>query len=277
MLLAEFIRESTASLSSVYPEREASSIVTILCAERLGVKSYTHIVEPGRTVPPENATALASDIGRLLDGEPLQYVLGFSDFCGRRFKVTPDVLIPRPETAELADMIVRESAGGERILDLCTGSGCIAWTLANEIPSSEVVGVDVSPEALAVARAQDLGRTPSFVEADILKAPCGFGTFDVLVSNPPYIMEGEKASMRRNVLAYEPALALFVPDNDPLLFYVAVAEWALRLLNGSGRGYVEINDSLGPQTAQLFSSRGFRDVRLMKDISGRDRFVKFVR
>jgi release factor glutamine methyltransferase len=173
-----------------------------------------------------------------------------------------------------------------RILDLCTGSGCIAWTLALEIPGAEVTGIDISDGALTVASGQDfseeLARTsalkPHFVKADVLGKPMAdLGLFDIIVSNPPYVMDKEKALMRTNVLDHEPHLALFVSDDDPLVFYRAVADWASKLLKVGGYGVVEINEALGEQTAEVFRIAGFSGVRVIKDLSDRDRFVEFTR
>ena len=239
----------------------------MLCESSLGTKNYTHIVEPEYQVPAAKEPELEAAMERLCTGEPIQYVLGKADFYGRTFKVSPSVLIPRPETEllcreaiKIAERMVRmRSAYGKnklRILDLCTGSGCIAWTMALEIPGSEVVGVDISNDALKVACSQTFEEIDknhssiSFVQGDVLEADLlpEIGKFDLILSNPPYIKESEKAKMRRNVLEHEPALALFVPDEDPQLFYRAVGFLAKRLLNPEGFGLVEINETEGPQT-----------------------------
>jgi release factor glutamine methyltransferase len=171
-----------------------------------------------------------------------------------------------------------------RLLDMCTGSGCIAWTLALEMPGTEVTAVDISDGALAVASTQDfaeeMSRTgacaPKFLKADVLSHPdSSFCQFDIIVSNPPYVMDKEKALMRANVLDHEPHLALFVPDDDPLLFYRAVADWAYVLLAQDGLGLVEINEALGKETAAVFLERGFGSAEVIRDLSGRDRFVRF--
>ena len=172
-----------------------------------------------------------------------------------------------------------------RVLDLCTGSGCIAWTMALENPDAEVVAVDISDAALEVASSQDfsdeLSRTgakaPVFVKADVLADVPFAGQFDIILSNPPYVMDTETALMRTNVLDHEPHLALFVSDDDPLIFYRAVARWASRLLSSSGFGIVEINEALGAETAQVFIDAGFPTAQVLQDFSGRDRFVHFSR
>lgn len=284
MLLADFIRKSSAALERLYPSPEAGGLVSLLCRERLGVKSYTHIVEPQFEIPADGLAVLAGDMRRLCEGEPIQYVLGYAEFLGRRFKVNPAVLIPRPETGQLVEEAVRmlHAAGSKpRVLDLCTGSGCIAWSVAFGVPGSEVTAVDISAEALGLAETQFSGlpaevTAPVFVRSDVLSAcPEIDGTFDLLVSNPPYVMEKEKPLMRRNVLDYEPGLALFVPDDDPLLFYRAIATAAKRLLAPSGVGIVETNEALGPETEEIFRSAGYQETEIIRDFFSKDRFVKF--
>lgn len=283
MLLTQFINESTEALSHIYPLAEARGIVLMLCQEVLGVKSYTHIVEPQTLIPEERVPELLQMRSRLLDSEPIQYVLGFCEFCGRRFAVAPGVLIPRPETEELVAASLSTLLSlpqPTRVLDLCTGSGCIAWSIAGELPSSAVVGVDISPAALAIAESQfKTENPPKFICADILKTDeiPSWEKFDLIVSNPPYIMEKEKSQMRANVLDYEPSLALFVPDEDPLLFYEAVARWAVKLLKDSGVGLVEINEHLADETARLFCREGFEDTTVIRDIFSKNRIVRFAR
>ena len=285
MLLTAFLKEGTAVLEPLYPSSEARSLLLMLCEAQLGVQRHTPILEPAYPIPPERLESLLSALERLKTGEPVQYVLGFSEFMGRRFRVSPAVLIPRPETEQLVMEAVQTLRGlprGARVLDLCTGSGCIAWSLALEVPGTSVVGVDITRQALEVARSQDFplppgAQAPVFIQADILDTaqPFPFGPFDWVLSNPPYIMEAEKAQMRRNVLDFEPPAALFVPDTDPLVFYRAVAAWCGCLLVPGGRGLVEINESLGVDTAEVFASAGFGDVRQMKDFFDKDRFVSF--
>lgn len=274
MRLVDFQKKAIEALVGIYPESEARSIISLLIQERLGLPSYAPVTDPDREIETEQ---LEEDLERLLNNEPVQYVLGYAEFYGRRFRVTPDVLIPRPETEELVEAVLRSpvAAGHDpRILDLCTGSGCIAWTLALEIPDSTVVGVDISPKALAVARRQFSDPRVSFRRADVLKRyPVGAG-YDIIVSNPPYITESERAQMRRNVLDYEPALALFVPDDDPLKFYRALADIAKDHLSPGGFGIFEANSLVCGDIAELLKTN-FIDINIIKDISGRDRFVSF--
>ena len=291
MLLKELILKGTETISSLYHDWEAKEMVYAFLEHQLGTKRHTHIVEPMYEVADDQAEGALSAFLRMAAGEPLQYVTGFADFYGRRFRVTPDVLIPRPET-ELLCRNVNEpsehSATSPTILDLCTGSGCIAWTLALEMPGAEVTAVDISDGALEVASSQDFAeetaRTgalpPVFVKADVLAGPSASGIagpYDILVSNPPYVMDKEKALMRSNVLDHEPHLALFVSDEDPLVFYRAVADWARTLLKPDGFGIVEINEALGEETSEVFRKAGFFRTEIIKDLSDRDRFVRFSR
>lgn len=297
MLLSEFIASALAGLESLYPRAEARSMVSILVCERLGVQSWTHIANPSFEVPEQSLAQLEADLQKLLASEPLQYVLGYAEFYGRRFRVTKDVLIPRPETELLVDTVLqklksasRDCDGAPKILDLCTGSGCIAWTLALEPVGAQLTAIDISPAALAIARSQfsaelSQGAEVTFIEADVLDlseeglsgahSKLALGQFDVIVSNPPYVMEQEKALMRSNVLDHEPALALFVPDDDPLIFYRAIAHHASRLLSAHGWGIVEINTLLAEPTAKCFRQAGLQDVTILPDLSGKPRFVSF--
>lgn len=285
MTLKDVIREGTETLSQFYPEREAREMVYATLEKILGTTRHTHILEPHYQVSDEDLTEVRDAFSRMASGEPLQYVLKEAWFYGRRFNVSSDVLIPRPETEILCrTAALNRKEKTPRILDLCTGSGCIAWTLALEIPGAEVTGADISDEALKVADNQGFSEEisvsgairPQFVKADVLAYPLtSLGQFDMIVSNPPYVMESEKALMRSNVLDYEPHLALFVSDDDPLIFYRAVAEWALLMLRPGGYGIVEINEALALETEEIFRNLGFRNVRTVKDLHDKDRFVDF--
>ncbi len=300
MQLKEFVVSSRQQLSALYPSEEANTIVGVLCTEYLGVESYTYMVNPEYEIKDKMLVQAEAALKRLVAGEPLQYVLGYTVFYGHKFKLNPSVLIPRPETElicryviEQAMMLYRHrSAYGDkampvRILDLCTGSGCIAWTMALNVPGSQVVGVDISADALAVAGSQNLeiekGRAPRFVQADLLDddsveaALKDEAPFDIIVSNPPYVLESEKALMRSNVLDYEPSLALFVPDSDPMLFNQKIAKICAAHLNTDNYCFVEINEAMGESARQLFQDKGFRDVEIIKDFSNKNRCVKFLK
>ena len=300
MLLTDFISRGVAALEPLYPTAEAHNIVLMLCESLIGTKSYTHIVEPKYSIDKKWEQPLAEAMLRLQAGEPIQYVIGRTDFCGHSFRVTRDVLIPRPET----ELLVREaikiagriqrmripygkSAEPVRVLDLCTGSGNIAWSVALGVPGARVVGVDISEAALAVARSQnfsaDLKATgalaPTFVAADILdtEQEFNYGSFDLVLSNPPYIMEKERPLLRKNVVDYEPDSALFVPDDDPLLFYQAVAKWSLRFLAPDGFGLTEINEVLPEETKEVFAGSGFKEIDVVKDFFDKNRFVFYTK
>ena len=283
MLLRELISKGTETISQAFPEREAREMVLMFLQHSIGTSRHTHILEPLYEVSEEASAEALGAFGRMASGEPIQYIIGKAYFYDREFKVTPDVLIPRPET----ELLVREAVNWARrsgrrslrILDLCTGSGCIAWSMALELPGSEVTAVDISDGALAVASGQkfECDVPPKFIKADVLAGSVeGLGAFDMILSNPPYVMDSEKALMRRNVLDHEPWLALFVSDDDPLIFYRAVAAWAKQLLKSDGLCLVEINESLGRQTAKVFEDTGFRDVEVLQDLNSRDRFIRAI-
>lgn len=258
-------------------------MVLMLCEERLGVKSYTHVTEPQYRIQDSAIPGILADMDRLCAAEPLQYVLGCTEFYSRRFKVSPSVLIPRPETELLVDEAVRylkTLPAPARVADLCTGSGCIAWSILLEVPGSEVLAVDLSDAALEVAGSQfDGTRRPEFIKADVLDTDSAAisGSFDLLVSNPPYVMEREKALMRPNVLEHEPAMALFVPDDDALVFYEALSIWAQRLLTPGGLAIFEINESLGEETLDIYRRAGYENLRIIRDLAGKSRFVSFTK
>lgn len=289
MLLKDFIKDGIASLSAIYPKDEARSMVMFYCSDVFGFPSYQHITEPGTEIPAELEEQAVSDMRRLAASEPLQYVLGYTEFCGRVFKVDSRALIPRVET-ELLCMKAEEMAPkkeGLRILDLCTGSGCIAWTLAMDLPGAEVTATDLSEDALALAAEQfrRLSKKvvrPRFVKADLLDvegtvAAVGEPSFDIITANPPYVMNSEKPEMRPNVLGWEPHMAIFAPDRDPLAFHKAIAVTALRLLAPGGSAIVELNTEIADETAAVFSAAGFSQVEIVKDLFGRPRFVSFHR
>ncbi|WP_302613905.1 peptide chain release factor N(5)-glutamine methyltransferase, partial [uncultured Bacteroides sp.] len=219
---------------------------------------------------------LENIIFRLQKNEPIQYIRGVTEFAGRRFKVAPGVLIPRPETAELVALVARENTDACRLLDIGTGSGCIAISLDKRLPKAAVEAWDISETALTIARTnnKELEAEVTFLKRDVFsddweKTP----SFDVIVSNPPYVTEAEKNEMEANVLDWEPELALFVPDDDPLRFYLRIAELGRALLLPGGRLYFEINQAYGRETAHMLEMNQYRDVRVVKDIFGKDRIV----
>ena len=269
MLVKDLISEAKARLEPLYGTRETAAMIRTLCSSVLKVPGYIHISEPEYEADDLPAEKMLDCIARLCRYEPLQYILGKAEFYGKEYNVSPAVLIPRPETELLCRIIIEEVApsigsSAPRILDMCTGSGCIAWTLANDIPGSTVTGVDISDEALSVAASQNAGlNKPAFLYADVLGGEealtqaLGNSQFDIIVSNPPYVRESEKQQMHRNVLDYEPSSALFVRDSDPLVFYRAIAAFASLHLAPDGCLAVETNEAFGQETADVFLSAGF--------------------
>ena len=282
----------------MYPTPEARQMILMLCEETLGIKNYTHIVNPDYEISKPDTDMLLAKLDDLSRGMPLQYALGFADFCGLRFKVSPAVLIPRPETELLvrdalqqASRIKRmrdaygKSAEPVRVLDLCTGSGCIAWSIALSLPGTQVVATDISEEALEVARSQDFvselksrqALAPVFVQSDVLNTEQDFpyGPFDIILSNPPYILPSEKAQMRVNVLGFEPEGALFVPQEDPMLFYRAIARWSERFLTPEGKALTEVNALLAEETKEVFRHAGYTGIEVIKDYFYKNRFILY--
>lgn len=277
MTVKEVADKAYRSLAPRFGEGEARWMVRLMMEE---FKNYSPVdmavrgdFETGENVERH----IDETVGRLLGGEPIQYIFGKARFYGMNLKVTPDVLIPRPETEELVDLIVNDR-GGERdlrVLDVCTGSGCIAIALARNLPFSEVDAVDISREALAVARenASELKAAVSFKEGDALRMGADGAEYDIIVSNPPYIAEHERAEMDRNVLEHEPALALFVPDADPLRFYIAIARYALVALKEQGGLYFEINPLYASDLAGQMKAMGWSDVSILPDMQKKSRFL----
>ena len=276
------INKLKQSLSPLYDSREMKAIIALLFEEVCGLSRLDMLMNPSIVLSEEKSEILSCYAEMLAEGVPVQQVLGYEYFLGRRFEVNPDVLIPRPETAELVDWIVSEAPIGVNVLDVGTGSGCIAISLAALINNSRVFAYDLSTKALktAILNAERLNiSNVTFVHKDILESQNerfehpNVDNFDIIVSNPPYIMHKEKSEMSANVLDYEPHLALFVPDSDPLLFYRAIGNYGLKNLRHGGRLYFEINAALGRDTCQLLESLGYRDIILRKDLNGLDRMI----
>jgi release factor glutamine methyltransferase len=266
----------------IYGENEAKSL-TFLLLEHFSGLSKTDIVFNKKI---EQVFDYQDVIERIKNQEPVQYVIGETEFYGRKFKVTPDTLIPRPETEELVHSVVsrikNEGKKSERlrILDIGTGSGCIAISLACELPQAEVYAYDISENALKIAQenANKNQVNVRFEQRDILQfsAINPAEKFDIIVSNPPYVMDSEAKEMHKNVLDFEPHLALFVPDDNALIFYEAIVNFAVNNLIVNGLCMVEINQQLGLETAELFWNKGFSYIEVIKDLSGKDRFVRGV-
>lgn len=272
------------SLENLYPKNEIQSFTRLIMEEVCGIPPHHLLFGKGKELSDTEKSEIKEIIEQLKKHKPLQYILGKADFYGRTFRVNPSVLIPRPETEELIEQICndvdKEAEKPVTLLDIGTGSGCIAVTLAKELPRADVVAIDVSPDALETARenARTLHASVTFILCDILdteRAEAGIPfLFDVIVSNPPYVMEREKEAMEANVLKYEPPLALFVSDNDPLLFYRAIARFGRKKLRKGGRLYFEINALCGLDTVRLLEQEGYHSIQLIRDLSGKDRMVK---
>ncbi len=268
------------SLTGIYPDTEIRSFTKIIFTEVFHLNMLDIYMGKDINLSANQVGELEEIIARLQKYEPIQYIVGHEQFCGMTFHVTPAVLIPRPETEELVSLIVEENAGyPARILDIGTGSGCIAISLSKNLPQSQVSSWDISEEALLVARKnnQSLGTSVSFNKINVLEYQPKDEVFDVIVSNPPYVTVAEKAGMEPNVLSWEPSLALFVPDDDSLLFYRKIAELGIQTLAPNGKIYFEINQAFGKETANLLLALGYHDAEIVKDLSGRDRIIKALR
>ena len=264
------------ALAEAYPEGEVRAFVRILFEEWLHYSTVDIYMRADCEVPDFVEQKMRRAVERLLAHEPIQHIVGVAHFHGHRFKVDRHTLIPRPETEQLVDMIIDQNPATDlRVLDIGTGSGCIAISLARALKFAQVTAFDVSQAALDVAagNASALGAKVKFCLTDILSAKPTDNQFDIIVSNPPYICHSEKSQMESNVLLYEPHTALFVPDNDPLLFYRAIALYASRALSPGGKLYFEINAAYGNATAQLLKQHGFTDIEIVRDFYGRDRFA----
>ncbi len=262
-----------------YDEGEARAVARYLLEVGYGLSMSDILCGAVEQLP---QAELKEKMQRLADGEPVQYIVGTAEFCGRRFHVAPGVLIPRPETAELCQWIIEETRGGLPILDIGTGSGCIAITLALDIPNAEVEAWDISLEALTIAHknANTLNANVTFKEKDIIK--CSIAPVlaeqkvSVIVSNPPYIVPSESSAMSDSVLNHEPNIALFTPEDDPLKFYRAISDYAKTALLPQGKLYFEINPLFAQQLEVLLKEQGFGDITFKNDQYGKQRFVKAI-
>lgn len=258
---------------NLYPKNEAETLVNWLLEHHLGMRRVDMMNFLEEKDLPE---ALFQDFNRLKTGEPIQYILGYGLFYGREFKVSPATLIPRNETEELVHLIIKENPQPNlRILDIGTGTGCIPISLTLEMKEPEVFGIDISEAALEIAalNAKKLKADVAFSKCDILNQMPKMDDLDILVSNPPYIPVEEKGQMHRNVLDFEPKLALFVTDDDPLIFYLKIAEVGKSILKPGGKLYFEINERYGSQVASLLQNLGYLSVKVIKDLNDKDRIA----
>ncbi|ROT06532.1 peptide chain release factor N(5)-glutamine methyltransferase [Lepagella muris] len=275
--MRDTLRKLREILRPLYGNGETEAIIRIMFHYLKGWNTVDIIMHEDASLSPFIKSEIDAILKRLVKHEPIQYITGEARFHGMEMKVTPDVLIPRPETDELVDIIVSDAGETEdlRVLDIGTGSGCIAIALARSLRFPTVTAVDISDAALAVARenASNLKANVSFIKEDILTVSPE-GIFDIIVSNPPYIDESEKSGMEPNVLDYEPKIALFVPDDNPLLFYKRIAEIAVRKLSPAGKLYFEINPRHADELSRYLTDCGFDDVQVIRDSFGKLRFIK---
>lgn len=286
MIIRELTQTLRQTLQPLYDEREAAAIAHVYACAKLGMQRYELALRGNEPVEERLMADIQRDMERLAQGCPVQYVLSETEFYGLPFEVSPAVLIPRQETEELVQMVVesfkeRELSASKSLWDVGTGSGCIAVSLAKRLPGAEVFATDISEEALAVARrnAQRNGVEVTFARYDMADAehlPFGDRRFDVIVSNPPYIPASDRTAMHRNVTDYEPSLALFVPDDDALWCYEAVARLAQRTLAPGGRLFVETYHDFHEGIAAAFTRYGLRDVQSVRDLNEQLRFVTAV-
>lgn len=266
-------------LSSLYPLEEIQTFFYLLTEEFTGLKKFETALELRKEISETDLKKYRESLKDLKKEVPIQYILGKTFFYGLNFEVNSNVLIPRPETEELVDWIVGSAKKKPlKILDIGTGSGCIAIALAKNLSQSEVYAIDISKSALNTAQENaDLnGVKVNFLEADILQALNIEEHFDIIVSNPPYVLVSEKSLMKKNVLEYEPHKALFVENNDPLLFYERITKFAARNLKDGGLLFFEINETKAKETRQLLMNHGFTNIELKADFLGKDRMIKAV-
>jgi release factor glutamine methyltransferase len=257
-------------------DSEGRQIARILLEEVLSVRYEAIITNKPITVSPVLEQKLATILGRLAKREPIQYILGKASFFGRSFDVNPNVLIPRQETEELVNLIIRNHKDqSPEILDIGTGSGCIAITLAQEIRSSRVMAMDISKKAIESARqnAYKMGVKIKFIAGDVLQLEQLPAHFDIIVSNPPYVTEKEKIKMSVHILDFEPHQALFPGGDDPVIFYRAIAKLSSVYLKPGGHLYLEINEKFGQEVSAILSSAGFKNIQVIKDLNKKDRIV----
>jgi release factor glutamine methyltransferase len=268
-------------LNVIYPRSEISAFSNIIIKTLFGIDKLHQFYDDNQFISPELVARMVEICNELKTGRPIQYIFGETSFYGCIIKINNESLIPRPETEELVDLIIKENPMfNGRITDMGTGSGCIAIALAKNFPDAQITGTDISEGALSLAKknAQMNEVHVSFIKADILnsnqksKFPAA-----LIVSNPPYIRESEKQFMNKNVLDFEPHSALFVPDNDPLLFYRSILDSSKRILSPGGKIYFEINEAMGKEMCDLFVTYGFSGISIIKDINGKDRIIRGIR
>jgi release factor glutamine methyltransferase len=263
-------------LQDIYPEGELNSLFFIGLDYYLNVRRLDFFANPYALVSESDILRIRTLAKELKKEKPIQYILGETTFMDLRMKVNENVLIPRPETEEMVDDIIKKNQDFKSIIDLCSGSGCIALALKNGFPKAKVVGVELSDKAIEIAKENAaLNKlADSFIKGDVLHLKTDISNIDLIVSNPPYVRRIEKLEMKKNVLDYEPHLALFVEDEDPLLFYRAIISLAVEKLNSGGALYMEINEKFGEEVMRLMKHAGIeQNLRMNKDLNGKDRWL----
>ncbi|MDB9732824.1 peptide chain release factor N(5)-glutamine methyltransferase [Polaribacter sp.] len=285
MILKEFKLFFNEALSAIYPKTEIDSFFFILMEEKLKLQRIDTVLKPDYLITEKNLIDLKNIVKRLQKEEPIQYIIGTTEFYGLPFLVDKNTLIPRPETEELVTWVLDEikvltnnKITELSILDIGTGTGCIPISLAKNLTSLNISAIDISPEALLIAKQNAILNkvTMEFIELDILNAESLPQEFDVIISNPPYVRELEKKEIKNNVLENEPHLALFVADENPLIFYNKIADLAKQQLSKNGMLFFEINQYLGKETVNMLAEKGFKNIQLKKDLFGNDRMIKCV-
>ncbi|MBN2639171.1 MAG: peptide chain release factor N(5)-glutamine methyltransferase [Bacteroidales bacterium] len=275
-LLKEIKAEFLAQLTTLYEQNEANTLINMLIEHHLGLSQTGMALNPDLRISESEILKLHFAFKRLMNEEPIQYVLGEATFFGLTFHVNPAVLIPRQETESLILLILEHVENKGNVLDIGTGSGCIAISLKSQLANVNVMAIDISEEAIKVAQinSKNLNLDVTFVQDDIFKPSFIDGKYDIIVSNPPYVTNSEKQLMNNNVLLWEPQLALYVSDDSPLIYYNRIAVFSQEHLNQNGLLFFEINEKFGDLTKQLLEETGFDEVSIHKDLNGKDRFIK---
>ena len=285
MILKEFKLFFNEALSTIYPKTEIDSFFFILMEEKLKLQRIDTVLKPDFLITKKNLIDLKTIVKRLQKEEPIQYIIGNTEFYSLPFLVNKNTLIPRTETEELVAWVLNETkvlANNKTIelsiLDIGTGTGCIPISLAKNLTSLNISAIDISPEALLIAKQNAILNkvTIEFIELDILNAESLPQEYDIIISNPPYVRELEKEEIKNNVLENEPHLALFVADENPLIFYNKIADLAKQQLSKNGMLFFEINQYLGKETVNMLVKKGFKNIQLKKDLFGKDRMIKCV-
>ncbi len=280
MTISDFIQDFKSQLHNQYSEGEIDQFINLIFEDLLNYSRLDISLKKSEELSLEIIAKLNDFVAKLKSNQPIQYILGYSWFAGMKLKVSPAVLIPRQETEELVDWIVKENTiQSPNVIDICSGSGCIGLALKKLIPTSIVKGIDISPAAIKLSRenSESLQLKVDFIELDILSDVPLLSEVDIIVSNPPYVRNSEAELMKANVLEHEPHLALFVSDTDPLIFYKRLAKIAKKSLKSGGKIYLEINENLSKETAEILELQGFHDISIRKDLNDRFRMIRAIK